>query len=291
MPHAPSPAAAPVQESHVAIMFSGGTDSTLAAARMLDRYDQVTLVTCDPGYLFFMDNVKVHARALEDRFGRRRVRHVILPMKHVADKILFGEVSRDLARYAFHMASLVCLGCRLSMHAAALAFCLEERIPFIADGSVAIQNAIPEQMATTLSRNRRFYFERFGIWHQSPIYDEAASDRELEALGIARQTGLKKQFILFDTQYTCPFGVPADVFARLFYKPLMGDQRERESAEYQARKFPKLSEHIDDHFDERGQSMQDIVAQLHDFHRRNDTLAKAGAGADMADAPEAEVPA
>ena len=186
-----------VQESHCTIMFSGGTDSTLAAARMLERFRQVTLLTCDPGYLFFMQNTSVHARALEQHYGRDRVRHVVLPMKDASKQILFGEVSYDLRRYGFAMASMVCLGCRLSMHAAAIAYCVEQGIPFVADGSVRIQDAIPEQMASTLARNRRFYFERYGLWHTQPIYDEAASDKALEALGIARQTHLKKQFILF----------------------------------------------------------------------------------------------
>lgn len=262
-----------VQERHVTILFSGGTDSTLAAARMIleHGFERVTLLTLDPGYLFFLENTRVHARALEERFGTQRVRHVILPSRDAAKDVLFAEVSRDLSRYGFNMAALVCLGCRLSMHAAALAFNLRERIPFIADGSVAIQNAIPEQMASTLARNRAFYFERFGIWHTSPIYDEAASDRALEALGLARQTGLKKQFILFDTQYTCPFGVPADVFARLVYKPLLAPTRDRESAEYSAAKFPRLERHVETSLAASGEELASIVAELKAFHARRGT--------------------
>jgi sulfur relay (sulfurtransferase) DsrF/TusC family protein len=254
-------------------MFSGGTDSTLAAARMLERFERVTLLTCDPGYLFFLENTKVHVGALRERYGNARVEHVVLPIRDAVRQVLFAEVSYDLRRFSFSMASLVCLGCRLSMHAAALAFNLERGIPFIADGSVRIQDAIPEQMPSTLARNRRFYFERFGIYHTQPVYDVAASDRALEGLGLARQTRLKKQFILFDTQYTCPFGVPADVYARLFYKPLLGKTRERDSAEYSQRKFPRVLATVARRYGAE-RDLDARVAQFHAFHQHNETLAR-----------------
>ncbi len=260
-----------VRESHVTVLFSGGTDSTLAAARMLDQFERVTLLTLDPGYLLFMRNVGVHGHALRSHYGEKRVDHVILPMKQISRQILWGEISQDVRRYGFNMAALVCLGCRLSMHTAAIIYNLEQGIPFIADGSIAAQNAIPEQMQSTLARNREHYLRTFGIWHYAPIYDETSSDKALEELGIARQKGLKKQFILFDTQYTCPFGVPADVYARMFYKPLMEKSRERDSAEYSQRKYPDMESVVRGHFDRMGASADQIIERLRTFHAERGT--------------------
>jgi len=260
-----------VRKSHVTILFSGGTDSTLAAARMLEQFDQVTLLTLDPGYLMFLKNCGVHAHSLIEHYGADRVDHVILPMKEITGQILFGDRIGDFRRYGFNLTALVCLGCRLSMHTAALIYNLEQGIPFIADGSIEVQNAIPEQMRSTLTRNREFYYREFGIWHYSPIYDEPASDRVLETLGLARQAGLKKQFILFDTQYTCPFGVPADVYARMFYKPLMGEARERDSKAYSQDKYPQMCRVIRDHFSQGDRSAEQIIADFHDFHEQRGT--------------------
>lgn len=257
-----------VQESHATVLFSGGTDSTLAAARMLEQVERVTLLTCDPGYLFFLGNCGVHAAALQRTYGPERVRHVVLPMRDVARRFLWDPFRRDLARHGADMAALVCLGCRLAMHAAALAWNLEHGVPFIADGSVAIQDAIPEQMESVLAANHEFYFRTFGVWQTHPVWDETASDRALERLGIARQRGLKRQFILFDTQYTCPFGVPADVYARLVYKPLLARRREAASAEYGGTRRAWMEEIVRARLAERGLDLGAIVPELHAFHRR-----------------------
>ena len=112
-----------------------------------------------------------------------------------------------------------------------------------------------------LRRNREFYRERYGIEHVSPIYDESESDRLAYELGITKVRGLKKQFILFDTQATCPFGVPADVYHRIFYGRLMGDQRERDSARYLAKKHEVMHAFIEAHLAGSGMSLEALAAR------------------------------
>ena len=232
------------RKAHAAVLFSGGTDSTLAAAQMLDECDRVTLLTFDPGYLLFLGNTRVHARKLAERFGADRVEHLILDIRPFIKKILGVDVAGDLREFGFNMSSLVCLGCRLSMHAFAIAWCLEHQVPYLADGSIRAQSTIPEQMESVIRRNRRFYSQEYGIRHFSPIYEESESDRRLDELGIAGKKRLKKQFILFDTQATCVFGVPADVYGRLFYGKLVGDTREADSEQYCAEKYPVMQDTI-----------------------------------------------
>jgi hypothetical protein len=244
------------------VLFSGGTDSTLAAVRALDEFERVELLTFDPGYVFFLGNSRVHARALAARYGADRVDHQIIDARDNVRRILFDDVGRDLATYDFSMTSLVCLGCRLAMHAGVIIHNLSRGIPYFVDGSVAQQANIPEQMRSTLDANGKFYFERFGITHRSPIYDEQHSDHRLYELGLSRQKNLKRQFILFDTQGTCAFGVPADVHSRLVYSTVQRDLRERESAAYREEKYALMIAYVDAQLRARGVELEPAVAAL-----------------------------
>ncbi|MCL4818589.1 MAG: hypothetical protein KJ067_05590 [Vicinamibacteria bacterium] len=248
------------------VLFSGGTDSALAAVHLLERCRKVTLLTFDPGYVFFVENSRVHADLLRERYGADRVEHVIRPIGELVRKILFGDVKRDLREYGFDMTALVCMGCRLSMHTAALIHNLEHGIPVLADGSIEKQDAIPEQRRSVLAENRALYFRDYGVLHVQPIYGEARSDERLFEKGIAPKRGLKKQFIFFDTQATCVFGVPADVYARMFYKPLMGDFTDVESVAYCRERHPKMRGEIEAYFARTGQDLPALVARLRAQH-------------------------
>lgn len=260
----PDPAAE--RYAQASVLFSGGTDSALAAVEMLRRCDQVTLLTFDPGYIFFVENSRVHAEALARKYGEDRVRHLILPISDVVRSVLFSDVKKDLAAYGFDMTALVCMGCRLSMHTAAIIFNLENGIPVLADGSIEKQSAIPEQRQAVIEANRERYLEQYGILHLSPIYTERHSDEKLFAEGIASKQRLKKQFIFFDTQATCVFGVPADVYARMFYKPIMGKSTDIQSVAYCQQRYPLMHNVIERHLAGKGLDLGALVARLKGMH-------------------------
>ncbi len=266
------------RKDHAAVLFSGGTDSTLAAAQMLEEFDRVTLLTFDPGFLFFLGNTRVHADKLKEKFGRDRVEHQIIDIRHFIKAILGDQVTEDVKEYGFNLASLVCLGCRLSMHAFAISWCLEHEVPYLADGSIRAQSTIPEQMETVIRRNRRFYSQVYGIHHFSPIYEESESDQRLDELGISGKKKLKKQFILFDTQATCAFGVPADVYGRLFYGKLVGDTREADSEQYCAEKYPVMQKTILETLGAAGMDVQERVEKLKEIRRDDADLGPSQGG-------------
>lgn len=246
----------------VAVLFSGGTDSTLAAAMMLKEARKVVLLTFDPGYVFFLENTKVLVRELKRLYGEDRVEQRFLDLRPINRRILMSDIKGDLLRYGFSMASLVCLGCRLGMHAAAIIHNLENGIPYLADGSIRVQSDIPEQLESTVETTAQHYLEHYGLVKISPIYEEARSDLVLAEMGMERARGQKKHFILYDGQGTCVFGVPADVYARIFYKPIfMGDTREKDAAQYSGEKFPLMRRVIEEHFQKRGLDLEELIAR------------------------------
>ncbi len=251
------------RKAHAAVLFSGGSDSTLAAALMLDEFEKITLLTFDPGHILFVDNIRVHARALQKRFGEDRVTHEVIDIKRdYVMKVLRRDTLGDFKEYGFNMSSLVCLGCRLSMHAAAIVWCLANEVAYMADGAIRAQSTVPEQLESVIKRNRRIYSAKYGIRTYSPIYEESESDRRLEELGIADKRKLKKQFILFDTQATCVFGVPADVYGRLFYGRLVGRQREDDSQQYLDEKYPEVEDTVAYEIHRAGLDLDEMVDRL-----------------------------
>lgn len=244
------------------VLFSGGTDSTLAAYLVGCEVEEVTLLTFDPGFIFFLENAKRHVPLLEKKLGPGRVKHVIQPIRPLIDKILLGDKKGDWDKYGFNLTALVCLGCRLAMHAAAIIYNLENGIPVIADGSIEKQSTIPEQLESFVLRNRHELWGRFGIRHFSPIYREPDSDRRLDDLGLSLKPQLKQQFVLFDSQPTCPFGVPADVYARLFYGAVSGPAREVDTFDYSEAKRPLVIEAVRAHFAARQANLDTHVAAL-----------------------------
>ncbi len=259
-PHKPAPAA---------IMFSGGTDSTLAGALMLEEGRDVHLLTFNPGFVLFLGNSRNNARRLQEVYGADRVVHKIIDNAAPTREIFWSTLPQDLLTYGFNMNALMCLGCRMAMHTGAVIYCLEHEVPYLVDGSIEDQSTIPEQLQSTLTRHRKFYRETFGLHHRSPIYDESRSDNRLAAMGMEDQRNLKHQFILFDTQGTCPFGVTADVYARLFYKPML-KTRELDAKKYGEAKYPLMVEAVSRHFAERGQSYLDFVNRLKELKESDD---------------------
>jgi hypothetical protein len=257
------------------VLYSGGTDSSLAAVEMLKECRKVTLLTFNPGFILFLDNSRLHAEALRRQYGESRVEHLIVPINELTRRILCGNMRRDLRKYGFDLTALVCMGCRLGMHARAIIYNIENGVPVLADGSIRKQDAIPEQRASVLRANRALYMERYGIRHVSPIYDETRSDVKLFEAGIAIKRNLKKQFIFFETQATCPFGVTADVYARMFYKPLMGAAADAQSVEYCGEKHPLMHGAIERYFKEKGMDMAALVARLKAMHAIDEVRADA----------------
>ena len=180
------------------------------------------------------------------------------------------------------------------MHAFAIYWCLQNKVPYLADGSIRAQSTIPEQMESVIRRNRRFYSQEYGIRHFSPIYEESESDQRLDELGISGKKKLKKQFILFDTQATCVFGVPADVYGRLFYGRAVGSTREKDSEQYCAEKYPVMREVIQKSLIDAGVDVELAAEELKKIRREDGDLGETqgpGGEASFDRALEAEIAA
>jgi len=152
-----------------AILFSGGTDSTLAAALALERYDRLHLLTCTRFGLFRPEHTRLNADKLAARFGRDRVRHVFLPVDGIFRQVSYGRYFHYLLKYGFFNLS-TCGLCKLAMHLRAAVYCVENGITDLCDGANKGMNLFPDQMDTVIEKTRRMHLKA-GVNYTTPVFD------------------------------------------------------------------------------------------------------------------------
>ncbi len=149
----------------VALMYSGGVDSTLCAGLLLERFERLHLLTWGggPGIICRQWSRKAAADLLERYPGR--VSHDIGSCRAEFDRLLLRRLG---PLYRRHRSRFVwCLGCKVSMHIATLRHCLAHDIRDAADGSSLETPYYVEQMPVALAWFERFY-DKHGVRFHTP---------------------------------------------------------------------------------------------------------------------------
>ncbi|MFA5260514.1 MAG: hypothetical protein WC450_04735 [Candidatus Omnitrophota bacterium] len=155
--------------NEAAVLFSGGTDSTLTAALMADRFQKVHLVTYTRYGFFSVGNTKLNARKLMDKYGKDRYVHHIINIDALTEHVFYERYWHNLSRYGFFVLS-ICGLCKLAMHMAAVVFCLEHKIANVCDGANQGMYLFPDQMSVILQEYKNMY-ARFQINYFNPVFD------------------------------------------------------------------------------------------------------------------------
>lgn len=252
-PPGPEGRAPPEPASPCAVLFSGGSDSTLAAALMARRFAPVHLLTFDrrtvrggPAVYPGLRNLglsRINAQRLGEVLGRERFVHTVEDTTSLFRRIAVEGLADDLARFGTRLTLLVCMGCKLAMHAHALALCRERGIGHVADGASRAEALYPEQNPRVMRRLGELYAEH-GIEYANPVYDLAGKRSIHDALrrfgiemgappeGLLSARRWREAFLAFDTQAWCLFGLKAAAYDRLYYGPLHGGERENDALAY-----------------------------------------------------------
>ncbi len=162
----------------VALMFSGGVDSTMAAALLAERFDRVHLLTYHNGHgTAWMGRSAKRVEELRARYGAERFTHTLDSTQSFMQEV----VTRDLVdNYREYRSGFIwCMGCKLAMHARSAIYCLENGVRHMADGSSGSTQEMVEQMVVSLSLIRLFYAS-YGIDFTTPVYDIPREDEQAE---------------------------------------------------------------------------------------------------------------
>lgn len=156
-------------KNSVAILFSGGTDSTLTAALLEKEFQTIHLVTYNRFGFHATDNTAVQAQMLKDKFGQDRFVHTLINVDELFKHISYENYLKNIVKHGFFNLS-TCGLCKLSMHVRTIAYCLDNQIYHVADGANQAMSMEPAQIKEVIDEMKRMY-QHFGISYFNPVFE------------------------------------------------------------------------------------------------------------------------
>lgn len=162
-----------LQDKNIGVMYSGGMDSSVVAALLLKKGYDITLITVDNGAFKHPELAKDAATNLHKlEYKGKILDHIYLSSFDVFQEMTIRKLSEDIEKYGKDYS---CVGCKLGMMAATIAYSKANNINVLMDGFVKAQEFYPEQTNTYISFIDNLCSEN-KIEHLSPIY--SLSDKE-----------------------------------------------------------------------------------------------------------------
>jgi len=189
----------------VSLMYSGGLDSTVTALTLAGQYDMVHLLTYDRGYgHWFVGRSRVRIPQLEKHLGRHVFTQFRADVRGLFKRIVLDSFVSDFRKYKALF--IVCVGCKMAMHARSVIYNLEHGIPFVSDGASETTAWMPDQMPVTLAEYKQLH-DDYGLAYSNPVYHFGTREKARETL---REAGLSMGHRIadrdFGTQPICLFG-------------------------------------------------------------------------------------
>ena len=229
--------------SEVAVLFSGGTDSTCTAVMAAQQHDRVHLLTMRRYGMFGVEKSDTNFHKIAEMFGEDRfVRPDLMGVDRLFRHLSYGTYFRDLRRHGL-MNLTTCGVCKLTMHTRAVVYCLQNGVDRVWDGANRNMYIFPAQMEGVMGLLRDMY-ARYGIEYENPVFEfedpqgmnfgsrvyglnparEETADRAsqstgevLRGMGILPSADVKGTEIDREMQARCYQFVLFNVFARWYF--------------------------------------------------------------------------
>lgn len=156
-------------KSKVAILFSGGTDSTLTAAMLTEQFDEIHLITYNRFGFHEADNTKTQSEMLKEKYGQDRFVHVFINVDKLFKHVSYENYLKNLKDFGFFNLS-TCGLCKLSMHVKTIDYALDNAIAVVADGANQAMSMFPAQMEPVINEMKLLY-NHFGIQYITPVFN------------------------------------------------------------------------------------------------------------------------
>lgn len=156
-------------KNETALLYSGGTDSTLAAALVAEKFDKIHLITYKRFGLFSVTNPLINARKLKNKFSENKFTHTIIPVDKLFKNVSYENFLVNFIKYRFFLLS-TCGLCKLAMHIRTLIYCLENHVSFVCDGANQGMYLFPDQMDNVIEETKKMY-AYFGIDYFNPVFN------------------------------------------------------------------------------------------------------------------------
>ena len=184
----------------VNILFSGGIDSSLTACKMAEQNKRIKLVNFFNGALISNDLPLIRYHEIKNVYGNDNVEFIKYNSYGLFRKIALSSLEDDMRKYGIN---LVCLGCKLSMHAQNIILCKQSGVKQVADGVTKKQEKYGEQRSVAIDFFHTLYKE-YDIAYLNPIYNLTKKEIKYELLdrGITIQS--LEDTCLFSNTFSTP---------------------------------------------------------------------------------------
>lgn len=152
--------------SAVAVMFSGGRDSSLAVVGYCLQGRSVHLLRFLTGIGIPSELPALREAELRREFADQILVDNPLPVYGLVRSIALANIESDFRN--FDGKNLILLGEKLAIHSAALVFCIRSQLRVLADGTSGYQAEMPEQRPVAIE-----FFDRlsqdYGVSYETPL--------------------------------------------------------------------------------------------------------------------------
>ncbi|MFA5062549.1 MAG: hypothetical protein WC578_00555 [Candidatus Omnitrophota bacterium] len=153
----------------IAVLYSGGTDSTCAAALVAEKFQKVHLLTYKRFGISSAEHSVLNAQKLKEKFGQEKFIHSILDVDRLCKNISYSRYLYYAKKYGFFL--LTCGPCKLTLHLRSLIYCLDQDIGYACDGANKNMLGIfPDQMEEVIDELRNLYLS-YGVKYVTPVFD------------------------------------------------------------------------------------------------------------------------
>lgn len=183
-----------MEEKKLAVLFSGGVDSSLAVALTAQIYNRITCLTFKRFGIFGESQIDKSLKRLQRRFPNVIFESVILPIDRFYQSLLKGE------RLNF-MSLSICGLCKLAMHWRTIIYCIDNKINEVCDGSESSMIQYPDQNEQIMLADIQKLYRELGINYFNPVFNLGdKAEYYLFRMGIVpiekvRGTGYESQII------------------------------------------------------------------------------------------------
>ena len=155
-------------KQEVVVLYSGGLDSSAVVGYYaIKGYDTIHLLTFDNGAQKNLSLCNVKIDEFRSTFPKTHFIHSIKNSSYLFKKVALVDIESDFVKYK---TNLICVGCKMAMHAMAIIYALENKIGMVADGYAKRQDDFPEQDISAIQEMKAIY-SKFNIRYESPLYD------------------------------------------------------------------------------------------------------------------------
>jgi len=172
-----------LQINKVAVLFSAGSDSSLAAAMAAECFREVHLLTYKRLGIFKLGNIVSKVELLGKRYPDAVFNSQVLSIEEFFKDVSYEHYLSNLLKFGLRLVS-VCGLCRLAMHWRTIIYCLEYNIKNVYDGASNRSRVFPEQNMEVMVKNISLLYADFGIAYSAPVYYTKDAELELYNRGI-----------------------------------------------------------------------------------------------------------